>query len=79
MTPVIPARCRRRIIGGSTALPRLGCGGEVGIVAGSEEVGGSWDHAVDGADVGSGAGALTAAIVAHDAGANVLVLEKSDR
>ena len=39
----------------------------------------SWDHSVDLVVVGSGAGAMTAGIVAHDRGANVLLLEKSNR
>jgi 3-oxosteroid 1-dehydrogenase len=38
-----------------------------------------WDHTVDLLVVGSGAGAMTAGIVAHDRGANVLLIEKSDR
>ncbi len=36
-------------------------------------------HEVDLLVVGSGSGALTAALVAHDAGAQVLLVEKSDR
>lgn len=36
-----------------------------------------WDHAVDWLVVGSGAGAMTSAIVAHDLGASTLLLEKS--
>lgn len=36
-----------------------------------------WDHVVDLAVVGSGAGALTAALVAHDAGLRTLIVEKS--
>jgi len=39
----------------------------------------AWDHTVDLLIVGSGAGAMTAAIVAHDRGARPLVIEKSDR
>src|SRR5512139_531114 len=38
-----------------------------------------WDHTVDVLVVGSGAGAMTAAICAHDRGASVLLIEKSDR
>lgn len=38
-----------------------------------------WDHAVDLLVVGSGAGAMTAALIAHDRGASALLLEKSDR
>ncbi len=37
----------------------------------------SWDHEVDFLVVGSGAGAMTAGIVAKDLGANVLLIEKS--
>ena len=37
-----------------------------------------WDHTYDAVVVGSGNGALTAAILCHDGGANTLVLEKSD-
>lgn len=40
---------------------------------------GSWDHAVDLVVVGSGAGALTTAIAAHDSGLKVVVVEKTDR
>ena len=39
----------------------------------------NWDHTTDLLVVGSGAGAMTTALVAHDRGARVLVLEKSDR
>lgn len=38
---------------------------------------GSWDHNVDLLVVGSGAGAMTAAIVARDRGAETLLIEKS--
>lgn len=38
-----------------------------------------WDQTVDVLVVGSGAGAMTAAICAHDRGGNVVVIEKSDR
>jgi succinate dehydrogenase/fumarate reductase flavoprotein subunit len=38
-----------------------------------------WDHTVDLLVVGSGAGAMTAGIRAHDLGSNVLLIEKSDR
>jgi 3-oxosteroid 1-dehydrogenase len=38
-----------------------------------------WDHAVDVLIIGSGAGAMTAAIRAADAGAEVLVIEKTDQ
>ena len=37
----------------------------------------SWDEEVDVVVVGSGAGALTAAITAHDRGGKTLVVEKS--
>lgn len=37
-----------------------------------------WDHTVDVLVVGSGAGGMVAALTAHDGGANVLVIEKSD-
>ena len=36
-----------------------------------------WDHTVDWLIVGSGAGAMTSAIVAHDLGATTLLLEKA--
>ena len=39
---------------------------------------GNWDEAVDLLIVGSGAGAMTAALVGYDAGASVLLIEKSD-
>ena len=38
----------------------------------------TWDHTTDLLVIGSGGGGMTAALVAHDCGANVLVLEKSD-
>ncbi len=37
-----------------------------------------WDHETDFLVIGSGSGAMTAALTAHDAGARVLVVEKSD-
>jgi len=39
----------------------------------------SWDHTVDLLIIGSGAGAMTAGIAAHDRGARALLIEKSDR
>jgi 3-oxosteroid 1-dehydrogenase len=39
----------------------------------------NWDHQTDALVVGSGAGALVAALVAHDGGARTLVVEGSDR
>lgn len=39
--------------------------------------GAAWDHEVDWLIVGSGAGAMTSAIVAHDLGATTLLLEKA--
>jgi 3-oxosteroid 1-dehydrogenase len=39
----------------------------------------SFDHSVDVLVVGSGAGAMTAALRAHDGGARVLLIEKTDR
>ncbi len=39
----------------------------------------SWDHTVDLLVVGSGAGAMTAALTAHDRGALPLLIEKTDR
>ncbi len=44
----------------------------------TESTGGDWDQNVDVLIVGSGAGAMTAGIVAHDAGAKVLLIEKSE-
>ncbi len=38
-----------------------------------------WDHETDLLIIGSGAGAMTAAVVAHDRGAEVLLVEKSDQ
>ncbi len=38
-----------------------------------------WDHTVDLLIVGSGAGAMAAAIVAHDRKGSALIIEKSDR
>lgn len=38
-----------------------------------------WDETVDLLVIGSGAGAMTAGIVAHDRGAKALLIEKSDR
>jgi len=38
-----------------------------------------WDHTVDLLIVGSGAGAMTAAITAYDRGADALLIEKTDR
>ncbi|MBW1900394.1 MAG: FAD-binding protein [Deltaproteobacteria bacterium] len=38
----------------------------------------NWNHSVDVLVVGSGGGAMTAAIRAHDLGANTLVIEKTD-
>jgi 3-oxosteroid 1-dehydrogenase len=40
---------------------------------------GKWDQTVDLLVVGSGAGAMTAALCAHDRGARTLLIEKSDR
>lgn len=39
----------------------------------------AWDHTVDLLVIGSGAGAMAAGIVARDRGADVLLIEKSDR
>ncbi len=39
----------------------------------------TWDETVDLLVVGTGAGAMTAAIMAHDLGATTLLIEKSDR
>ena len=38
-----------------------------------------WDHTVDLLIIGSGAGAMTAAIAAYDRGADALLIEKTDR
>ncbi|MBW2698658.1 MAG: FAD-binding protein, partial [Deltaproteobacteria bacterium] len=38
-----------------------------------------WDHTFDLVIVGSGAGAMTAGVVAHDRGAKALLVEKSNR
>jgi 3-oxosteroid 1-dehydrogenase len=38
-----------------------------------------WDHSVDLLIVGSGAGAMTAAVCAHDLGASTLLIEKTDQ
>jgi 3-oxosteroid 1-dehydrogenase len=38
-----------------------------------------WDHTVDLLVVGSGAGAMTAALIAHDRGGSALLIEKTDR
>jgi len=38
-----------------------------------------WDHEVDVLVVGTGAGAMTSALRAHDLGANTLLIEKTDR
>jgi 3-oxosteroid 1-dehydrogenase len=40
---------------------------------------GHWDESVDLLIVGSGAGAMTAALAGYDAGGNTLLIEKSDR
>ena len=40
---------------------------------------GSWDHSVDLLIVGTGAGALTAALAGYDGGADVLLIEKGDQ
>jgi 3-oxosteroid 1-dehydrogenase len=40
---------------------------------------GTWDHEVDVLVVGSGAGAMTAALRAHDRGGRTLLIEKTDR
>ena len=45
----------------------------------SDSAMGGWDEEVDLLVVGSGAGAMCAGIVAHDRGARVLLIEKSDR
>ncbi len=45
----------------------------------TETASGGWDHSVDLLVVGSGAGAMTAAITARDRGADVLLIEKTDR
>ena len=39
----------------------------------------NWDHTVDFLIVGSGSGAMTAALTAYDKGAEPLLIEKSDR
>ena len=39
----------------------------------------TWDEEYDVVVVGSGNGALTSAIAAHDGGASVLIIEKGDR
>jgi 3-oxosteroid 1-dehydrogenase len=39
----------------------------------------NWDHSVDVLVVGSGAGAMTTAICAHDRGASTLLIEKTDK
>lgn len=39
---------------------------------------GGWDHTVDVLVIGSGAGAMVAALTAHDRGASTLLIEKSD-
>ena len=39
--------------------------------------GGNWDHTVDLLIVGSGAGAMVAALAAHDRGGSPLLIEKS--
>jgi 3-oxosteroid 1-dehydrogenase len=41
--------------------------------------GSNWDHSVDFLIVGSGAGAMTTAICAHDLGASTLLIEKTDK
>ena len=45
----------------------------------SENVDTGWDETVDLLVIGSGAGAMTAGIVAHDLGSDVLLIEKSER
>jgi len=45
----------------------------------TEATAGNWDHEVDVLVVGTGAGAMTAALKAHDEGGDVLLIEKSSQ
>jgi len=65
---------RQVIVGASAATVTLGA---VTLGSSKAQAAGHWDHESDIVVVGSGAGASTAAIIAHDNGDSVTVLEKA--
>jgi succinate dehydrogenase/fumarate reductase flavoprotein subunit len=69
----------RRICRYAAPVPNIEPGGNgVTAVGDNANSASGWDVVVDVVVVGSGGAALTAATLAHDAGAEVLVLEKAD-
>ena len=65
---------RQVIVGASAATVTLGA---VTLGSSKAQAAGRWDHESDIVVVGSGAGASTAALIAHDNGDSVTVLEKA--
>ena len=65
---------RQMIVGAGAATVSLGA---VTLGASKAEAAGKWDHESDVVVVGSGAGASTAALIAHDNGDSVTVVEKA--
>ncbi len=67
---------RRQVLAGAGAA--VATAGVVSLGSASEEASISWDHETDILVVGSGVGASTAAITAHENGDTVMVIEKAD-